>query len=421
MSISRSRLGFSYYPDDRHFTQADAERWLPVLTGLDAGWLVLRSGVERAVPEAFLKAVLDAGIEPIVHVQSRIGSVSEADLSPLLTSYARWGVRYLVLFDRPNLRGSWESSEWSRGGLVERFLDRTIPLLRSALGAGLAPILPPLEPGGDYWDTAFLEAALASLVRRGEQALLEHLHLGLYVWTYDRPLTWGAGGPMAWPETRPYLTPQGSQDQRGFRIFDWYAGIARRVLEHDLPMVVLGGGAAPPRGHSGLLGDSYGEQNAEIARVLLGGDIPEALLNFAFSFLAADGTSAEAHAAWFDSPESPRPWVEAYRRAVRTASKSARTGSVRPLAHYLLLPEADLSHLAALWPALLPFAAEGHCVVGFSAREARAAERVTLVGDPESISLATEDELRGAGCRVARMFVPDETASVPGAGGTVDE
>ena len=412
MLSSRSRLGFSYYPDDRHYTLADSEAWLPILTGLEAGWLVLRAEVERAVPEAFLKAVLDAGVEPVVHIPARIGSLSEADVAPLLTSYARWGLRYVVLFDRPNLRARWEASEWSRGGLVERFLDRSLPLLRAAQGAGLAPIFPPLEPGGDYWDTAFLEAALTSLVRRGEQALLEHLHLGMYVWTYDRPLTWGAGGPLAWPETRPYFTPQASQDQRGFRIFDWYAGIARRALEHDLPMLVLGGGAVPPRGNSGLLGDSFGEQNAEIARLLLSGEVPDAVMNFAFSNLTADPSSAEAHAAWFDAPDAPRPWVEAYRRAVRAASKSARPTPARPIAHYVLLPDTGLSELAGLWPAIFPFAAEGHCAVGFSAREARAAERVTLVGGPDLISTEMETDLRQAGCRVARIFMPASDATL---------
>lgn len=421
MTLSRSRLGFCYFPDDRHFTQADAESWLPVLTGLEAGWVVLRAEAERAVPEAFLKALLDAGIEPIVHIPARVGSLEESDIAPLLTSYARWGLRYVVLFDRPNLRTCWEPSEWSRGGLVERFLDRAVPLMRHALDAGLAPTLPPLEPGGDYWDTAFLEAALASLVRRAEQALLEHLHLGLYVWTYDRPLNWGAGGPLAWPDTRPYLTPQASQDQRGFRIFDWYAGIARRVLEHELPMIVLGGGALPPRGSSGLLGDSVGGQNAEIAQALLGTDLPEELLNFAFTCLAAESSSPDAHAAWFEAADSPRPWVEAYRRAVRTAAKTARPTAAKAIAHYMLLPQADLHQLAGLWPTLLPFVSEGRCAVGFSAREARAAERVTLVGDADSIPVQMENELRQAGCRVARMFVTGEAPDRPAPGGASDD
>ena len=403
MLISRTRLGFHYLPDDRHFTRSDADAWLPLLTGLEAGWLILRAGADKAVPESFLKAVLDAGIEPIIHIPARVGSLRDDDLAPLLTSYARWGVRYVVVFDRPNLRSSWESSEWSRGGLVERFLDRALPFLRLAEASGLAPVLPPLEPGGDYWDTAFLEAALASLLRRGEHALLEHLCLGVYAWTYDRPLNWGAGGPVAWPEARPYLTPPGAQDQRGFRIFDWYAGVATRVLEHDLPMIVLAGGATPPRGRSGLLGDSYGEQNAEIVRALLSEEVPASVLNFGFYLLSADETSADAHAAWFTDPEAPRPWVEAVRRAIRAGAKSVRPAQARPIAHYLLLPTTDMVSLSGWWEALLPFVAEGHPVIGFSAREARAAERVTLVGNSDELPAEVENELREAGCRVARI------------------
>jgi hypothetical protein len=403
MSISRTRLGFHYFPDDRHFTRSDADAWLPVLTSLEAGWLVLRAGAEKAVPESFLKAVLDSGIEPVLHLPARVGSLHEDDLGPLLTSYARWGVRYVVVFDRPNLRASWESSEWSRGGLVERFLDRALPILRLTEASGLAPVLPPLEPGGDYWDTAFLEAALASLLRRGEQALLEHMCLGVYAWTHDHPLNWGAGGPNAWPEARPYLTPAGSQDQRGFRVFDWYSAIASRVLEHDLPMLVIAGGAMPPRGRSPLLGDPYGEQNAEIVRALQGEDFPASALNFAFYLLSAEDTSPDAHAAWFTAPDAPRPWVEAVRRSIRAGAKAARPLASRSIAHYLLLPTTDMVSLASWWDALLPFIADGHPVIGFSPREARSAERVTLVGGPDELPLELEDDLREAGCRVARV------------------
>lgn len=420
MSISRSRLGFHYFPDDRHFTRSDAEAWMPILTGLEAGWLVLRAGPEKAVPETFLRSVIDSGIEPVVHLPVRVGSVGEQDLAPLFASYARWGVRYVVVFDRPNTRASWESSEWSRGGLVERFLDRILPIWRLAEASGLAPVVPPLEPGGDYWDTAFLEAALASLVRRGEQSLLDHLVLGLYAWTYDQPLTWGAGGPNAWPETRPYLTPPGSQDQRGFRIFDWYSGVAARVLEHDLPTLVLAGGATPPRGRSGLMGDSYGEQNAQIAARVQTDDFPASILNFAFFCLSADESSPHAHTAWFSAADSPRPWVEAVRRSIRTAAKAVRPAPARWLAHYMLLPAGDMAVLAARWESLLPFVADGHPVIGFSPREARAAERVTLVGDVDQLSVELEEELRQAGCRVGRISLP-EPASASNAEGAFDD
>jgi hypothetical protein len=35
----------------------------------------------------------------------------------LLDTYARWGVRYAVLFDQPNLRTSWAAASWTQPSL----------------------------------------------------------------------------------------------------------------------------------------------------------------------------------------------------------------------------------------------------------------------------------------------------------------
>ncbi|PKP01191.1 MAG: hypothetical protein CVU11_15960, partial [Bacteroidetes bacterium HGW-Bacteroidetes-6] len=40
--------------------------------------------------------------------------------------------------------------------LVERFLDRFLPLANQVVSEGAVPVMPALEPGGNYWDTAFL-------------------------------------------------------------------------------------------------------------------------------------------------------------------------------------------------------------------------------------------------------------------------
>ena len=66
----------------------------------------------------------------------------------------------MVLFDRPNLRANWPAAAWAQSNLVERFLDVFQPLALAAVQAGLIPVFPPLEPGGDYWDTAFLRSCL---------------------------------------------------------------------------------------------------------------------------------------------------------------------------------------------------------------------------------------------------------------------
>ena len=176
-----NRLGFHYFPDTIHYRQSDLENWLPRLKQLGAGWLVLQAPAERALPESFLRGLLEAAIEPVLHFPLALDQAFDTQaFEVLFQSYARWGVRYVALFDRPNLRSTWGGIAWAQTELVERFIDRYLPLAEACLEAGLIPVFPPLEPGGDYWDTSFLKAALESLQRRGKDALLSKLVLGVY-------------------------------------------------------------------------------------------------------------------------------------------------------------------------------------------------------------------------------------------------
>ena len=402
-----ARLGYHYYPDDRHFTQKDLTTWLPILESLGARWLTLRASPERAVPESFLRGLAETGIAPIVHIPARVGSISAADLSPLLTSYGRWGVRHVVVFDRPNQRLPWEASDWGRTLLVERFLDRLVPILQAQRTAGLQPVLPPLEPGGDYWDTAFLGAVLASLARRGQQSLLHDLAIGIYAWTFDKPLDWGAGGPSRWPEARPYHTPQGCQDQIGFHIFDWYSAVAASIASTPLPMLVLAGGAAPSTSKNGLGPDTHAETNLAIARALAGGDVPDQVVNFAYYLLAADAGTRDQASAWFPAIEEPRPVVAALQRFVGQAAKQPPQPPTKLLRHYILLPERPGETSVQEWASVGQYALVFRPVVGFSAREARLAQQVTIVGDESAVPSSVEGELRAAGCTVQRVARSD--------------
>ena len=156
MSSPLSRLGFHYFPDDSHYTGRDLEQWLPVLLKLAARWLVLSASPKRSIPEPFVRGIVEAGIRPVVWIKSGMSDTSPRELAPLLTSYSAWGVQEVVVFDRPNQRTSWTTTDWSRPDLVERFVDRMLPILQLEKSVGLNPVFPPLEPGGDYWDTAFL-------------------------------------------------------------------------------------------------------------------------------------------------------------------------------------------------------------------------------------------------------------------------
>ena len=95
---SLTRLGFHYYPDTFHYREQDLQTWLPRLEKLGASWLTLLAPNERAIPEYFLNGLLAAGIQPVLHLPLQADFTHDREaLQLLFSSYARWGVRYLVL------------------------------------------------------------------------------------------------------------------------------------------------------------------------------------------------------------------------------------------------------------------------------------------------------------------------------------
>jgi hypothetical protein len=409
MGTANQRIGYHYYPDAEHFTARDLETWLPVLDGLGAQWLTLRATPERAVPEAFIRGLKQAGIEPIVHIPCAIGNHRPDELSAILPSYARWGVRYVVVFDRPNMQRSWQASAWAKSGLVERFLDIALPVLQLERQVGLQPVFPPLEPGGDYWDTAFLEAALGAIARRGKSPLLEDMALSMYAWTGDHGLDWGAGGPQAWPEARPYQSSDGIQDQRGFRIFDWYSAIAEKVLERPVPMLVVAGGATVEASESKLGPSKAVDLTLSIVRALDSGDVPSDLLNFSFYLLAATDSAPEVEMAWFPPDGKPRPIVGAMRELLRRAAKTPDARQAKSMDHYVLMAAPQGASDIFQWASIGEYAIAERAAVGFSPAEARLARKVTLVGDEQAIPKTIEDTLRRAGCTVERVMTQRKT------------
>jgi hypothetical protein len=101
---SRQKLGFHYFPDTLHYTEKDLQQWLPLLMDLGVSWLVLRTEINRAIPEYFISGLLKAGIQPVV--QFPISLQSPPDLravSPLIEAYSSWGAAFHQFFDRPNI------------------------------------------------------------------------------------------------------------------------------------------------------------------------------------------------------------------------------------------------------------------------------------------------------------------------------
>jgi hypothetical protein len=429
-------IGFHYFPDDTHYRTSDLQTWLPELKALGARWLTLVGSLTRAVPEAFIKPLCEAGIEPIIHLPVvPIRPVLPADLETLFTSYARWGVKFVTVFSEPNVRSAWSPTEWGRPALVERFLELLLPVLGAQVEAGLNPVFPALRAGGDYWDTGFLEAALAGMNRRGAGKLAEQLVFAVNLWTYNRPLSWGQGGLQRWPEAKPYLTPTGTQDQQGFHLVDWYDEIIRGRLGESHPFLCLSGG---PRigdhtDKSFLPVDELWHESCirEIMQTQAREELSPNLLNINYWLLAAAEDSPFANETWYRSNGTTLPAVDMLKQRVAVHSKASRSlkttatleltpamlaesSPAKPIQHYLLLPAFEWGISEWHWSAALDYVKTFRPTCGFSPQEAAQAQRVTIVGNDQGVSRDIENTLRLAGCVVERVAGRDgqETAAL---------
>lgn len=342
---TKNRIGFHYFPDTLHYRDSDLQRWLPELTALKASWLVLESPIDRAIPESFISGLVQVGIQPIIHFKmAKLGSTnqdSQADatrLEPILASYSRWGVRHVIFFDKPNSRASWSPSAWVQQSLVERFLDQFLPLAEQAIQHGLNPVFPPLEPGGHFWDTAFLRAALDKLVEKKQTLLLQNLVLAAYSWNKHDSLNWGSGGPQRWTETHPYFTPANQEDERGFRIFDWYNAITQTVLQRTCPVLLLGAGAPndPVDPQPQVYNDEqHTAVNLAIIRLLNGESpedpgktgvsldpVPDSVIGCNFWLLSADQGDPFQKQGWYQGDGQARPTVQVYKNYLNQLGNS---------------------------------------------------------------------------------------------------
>jgi hypothetical protein len=421
---NNTRYGFYYYPDTLHYREDDISVWIPELCALGASWLTLLAPVDRAIPEPFLRCLIDEGIQPVLHFHlSTNKSIRSDDLKVLLNAYANWGVHYITLFDRPNQRQNWSPSSWAQSNLVERFLDIFIPIAEEVCRAGLIPVFPPLEPGGDYWDTAFLFAALQGMQRRGLHDLLNQLVLSAYAWTGNRSPNWGAGGPERWPNSKPYFTPQNSEDQIGFRIFDWYLTLTEAAIGKTRPIILLGGGSClgnqtNPRSPAV---DTYAHswQTMTLVRLMSGHTleydlVPPEVLTCNFWILSAVEGSTEVTDAWYKPDFTTLPVVKALRQWVASGGEESDQNTTsaippidasgsRPISHYLLLPTYEWGVADWHLEAIRPFVKKYHPTIGFSAIEAAHAKRVTVVGGPSNIPDSLIDGLIAAGCVVEHI------------------
>ncbi|MBI9043254.1 MAG: hypothetical protein JEZ06_02140 [Anaerolineaceae bacterium] len=239
---SYNRIGFHFFPDTLHYTEKDLKTWMPILKSIKAYWLVLPASFKRAVPERFIKGLINQNITPIIHLYMDLeSSMDVSQVAPLIQSYAKWGVKYIILFDKPNCKSFYARQITSMKSPVEYFINQFVPLADLCIENNIKPVFPPLNPGGDYWDLTFLEASFG-LLQTNNNHILQDLVISANSWTNSRDLDWGSGAGHSWPAARPYFTPDDQQDHLGFRVFEWYNEISQAILQKSCPIILLGSG-----------------------------------------------------------------------------------------------------------------------------------------------------------------------------------
>jgi len=410
MIINTQKMGFSYFSSPNYLVSQQLDAWIPSLEKWGASYVVYQANFDVAVPEDAFQCAQDHGLESIVHFKTTLPSAktfNEASL--MLDIYKKWGCQFVILGDQPNTKKTWPIANWHYETLVDRFIDRFIPLAYHAVRIGLNPILAPLHPGGDYWDCAFLEQLLIGLNQRKMKCILENLTFASYGYTFQKPLYWGSGGPQQWPGSKPYETPEGQEDQIGFNNFEWVQAVGERITGLKKPVLILDAGR-PSHAFEQLYAENAMDTIKKIAiacRNTKPDESVDDILNPTFNDLVLGCTfSLDTLRALMGDHFSKGAMEEIFSINQRSEEKTiVFDGNQKYLAHYLLLPSYESGVSDVVLNKVRPLIKKLHPTMGFSLEEASHAEKVSVFPDPYLFKEQQINQLRSAGCEVE--ILPD--------------
>jgi len=410
MDRNKQALGFEYFSSPEFLVLKRVRDWLPVLKQLGASAVVIQSGFDKAIPEDIFLAARDQQLTPVVHFTMELPLARKFnEVAFLMDVYAKWGVSEVILGNKPNSKSSWTATAWHYDSIVDHFLDRFIPLANHAVRAGLSPALPPLQPGGDYWDTAFVELVLGGLKRRQMEGILDCLSLTSYGYTFNKPLSWGAGGPERWLGVKPYQTPEGQQDQLGFNNYAWQNAMGLRATGKNFPISILDAGSSGMK----FVQSNYQAMKKDIKTIyasILGKLAPNSSKT-EMAVMLDDSVkqvffSLDNIAKLMQNKISSKELIEFFKEpkhAGKTIKSVEDSGKV--FDHYLLLPAHTSGISDVILNKIRPLIKHRQTTVGFSPSEAKFARKVSIYPDPIVFSDEVIDELRSAGCTVE--ILPD--------------
>jgi len=404
MKETLPKIGFSYFTSPNFHLNSQLSEWLPVIKDFGATSIIFQSGFSRAIPEDAFSISKELGIKPIVHFTSELPKARDLKKAAILIdTYQKRGVKEIILGDRPNEKWAWPSASWHDKNLVEHFLDRFIPLASYAAQEGVRPIFPPLQPGGDFWDTSFIDLAISGLKKRKLDKILQNLILSSFGYTFEKPLSWGKGGPERWTGAKPYQSQDDQEDQLGFHNFEWVQKIAERNLGFELPILIL------DAGFSGLVKQKESkEETLKSIKVVLSAlgkeqgtlDLTESSLQWSDSVLGCY-FSLEKLRILMQGHFPLTQFFEIFSVPKREKEPQRKINKEQKIiSHYLLLPSHAGSVSDVVLNKVRPIIKKFKPAVGFSLFEASFAQKVSIFPDPILFTEEKINQLRSEGCIV---------------------
>jgi len=426
-----NRLGFHYFPDCRHYTEKDVKRWLPTLKDIKAQWLVIKSPINRAISEGFIRSFSDSGIDLVIDFNAPLSDQLDwHDLELLLTYYGKWGVKYAILNQHPNQKKSWAGTKWGDAQLIDSVISDFIRFGSLCLENTIRPVFPLLTPGGDYWDLAFLKTALLKLKKEASLAIQNNFILSAVAWDWNKPLDWGAGGNECWPNVKPYKIPQEDQNQLGFRTYEWYAPIAKEVFGKNIPVLLLQAGVSHgPQDSESSYQSSGLERLLAIYRLIKGENVYETLdgsqllppvspdvIGCCFYLLSSDG-AADRTLQWF-SPDGVRlPPAQAIFIAEQGNKDNQAETNIEPIGsqpkenyrhnRYILISKELEPETPTLLELLHPFIEKFRPMIGYSVTEANRSAMILAIAPSFGPEPADFEQIRNNGSLV-KVIRPGE-------------
>jgi hypothetical protein len=398
-----NRLGFHFYPDADHYSQKHLNLWLPILQQMKLGWLVLYSPLTHAIPEDFIRPLVDAGIKVIVDFQHPLSQDPDwPAIEILLTAYGKWGVSYALLDRNANMRDSWGNSRWGDPDLINTYAQLFLKFANIALDNSIHPVLGPLVPGGDYWDTAFLKILLAKIADSATAAIRNNLTLSTYGWTYNRSLDWGTGGPAAWPAANPYQNPdEASQNHQGFRAYEWVHAAAHAVFSRSLSLMLFEAGISSRIGAYDFETPELSDQMSIVGLIngrnvysrenpnRLLSSLPSYIKSANFFVLSSNNPDHES-LRWFQEDGLRLQPAQAFYVREGLLDLVSTDENLEPITHqdetpefkyhrYFLISQDLLHSTAGILESLQPLIEKDKPMVGFSTEEACQAAAITYI------------------------------------------